>query len=398
MGLRRLSKTYLDLKHLTCLLKPLILAGVGGGVAIAIAVAAILSFSASSPATEFQAPDEGSSALDSEIIREPEADAPANDPSTDEVTSFETDDNPIIEPDDTPANNIPDSPSTSSSVAYQLYVEPTSQAFSIVVPRGWSADGKVTSVYGLQASFTAQDPQQTKQIFFQKPRPQSYWIPTWAQPEGSTSHLGAVAYYNFMNADQYVQDILVPEFRQTAQIDLQVVTRSSIAEYNGYSAGVYLLTFPRSGLEDGAMLAFISTTATAAPSGEIALWSASINGIVTPLSEMDEFFPIGLNSLNSLTANPNVVGEFIEGAGTSSSVMASNTDAFLDVLRSSPMSSDVIADSTKYILNMEQVMNPATGQTFTVPLGHRWYDPTDRSILGSNPGNNPSIIELQPVN
>jgi hypothetical protein len=284
-------------------------------------------------------------------------------------------------------------------VGYQLYTEPTNVAFSILVPQGWTANGQISVPLGtLQAAFTAESPDGTKQIFFQKPRPQSYWTPTPFQPEGSSSHLGAVVYHYYKNTDQYVQDILIPDFRQMSGIDLQVVAKNNLLDGYGYSAGAYILTFPRSGLEDGAMLAFVTTYGVPGPSGDIAIWFATIDAIVTPKSELAAFSEVGINSLMTMTANPQVVGEYIEGAGRSSSVMAENTDAFLNVLRSSPMSSDVIADPSQYILGVEQVMNPSTSEKFTVPIGLRWYDPTTQTFYESNPGDNPSIIELQPVN
>jgi len=181
-------------------------------------------------------------------------------------------------------------------------------------------------------------------------------------------------------------------------IDLQLVAKNNLLDSYGYSAGVCILTFPRSGLEDGAMLAFVTTYGVSGLSGDIAVWFATIDAIVTPKSELAAFSEVGINSLMTMTANPQVVRGFIEGAGRSSSVMAANTDTFLDVLRSSPVSSDVIADTSEYIVGVEQVMNPSTGETFTVPIGVRWYDPTTQTFYENNPGDNPSIIKLQPVN
>jgi hypothetical protein len=284
-------------------------------------------------------------------------------------------------------------------VAYRRYVEPNERAFTMLVPDGWQADGRISyPLGGLQVSFQGFSPDKTKAIFFEKPRPIVYQHPFFFGQQGSWHVPGVSMYYPFRTTDQYISEILMPEYRQVFGQDLKLVNRINLTNSPASSAGMYLFTFTRSGI-NFALFAALGTSGMAIPSGAIATWTAMIDGIVAPRSEFEGFFQTGWNSLASLQANPRFVGNYENMARENKvapvrTALAGLSDLFFDSLHSGQQS-EARLDS-KFQAYSEATLGAHdevddTGNSYYVPNHHEYwfYDASTGKLAGNDTGENP---------
>jgi hypothetical protein len=284
-------------------------------------------------------------------------------------------------------------------VEYQRYTEPREQAFTILIPHGWRADGRVSyPLGGLQVSFQGFSPDGTMAIFFEKPRPVVYQHPFFFGQQGSWHVHGVSMYYPFRNADQYVTEILIPEYKQVFAPDLNLVNRINLTNTQNSSAGMYLFTFRRDNV-DFALFVALGTSGVIIPTGVIATWNAMIDGIVAPRSEFESFFQTGLDSLASVQANQRFVGNY-ENLARQTKVAPVRTalgglsDSFFDALHFGQQNEARL--DARYQSYSEATLGTHSevdenGNSFDVRNDSEYWfhDPSTGELRGNNTGENP---------
>ena len=268
-----------------------------------------------------------------------------------------------------------------------------------MVPHGWRADGRVSyPLGGLQVSFQGFSPDNTKAIFFEKPRPVVYQHPFFFGQQGSWHVQGVSMYYPFRNADQYVGEILVPEYKQVFASDLNLVNRINLTNTQNSSAGMYLFTFRRDNI-DFALFVALGTAGIVIPTGVIATWNATIDGIVAPRSEFEAFFQTGCDSLASVQANQRFVGNYEKIARTNrvapvKTALGGLSDKFFEALHSGQqgearLDAKFQAYSEATLGAHEEVDDSGSSFSVSNDYNYWFYDPSTGQLRGNNTGENP---------
>jgi hypothetical protein len=278
-------------------------------------------------------------------------------------------------------------------VIYQVHTEPSEQAFSILVPEGWSASSGVglSADSTVQTVFQASSPDGQSTIGFQRPRPFSYLAPVGVYTqEGQIAFAGSMLVYNYRTAEVYVPDILIPEL-QRLYPDIQLVKETLIPAEQGFSAGFFEFAYSNDGTNY--TMQAVVTTYGAPVSGQLLIWDADLLAVTAPTEEFDsDYAEMAWNALGSMTANPTFVQNYIQEAGRSSAFLSqSYSDSFFSSLHSIQQSQNNLdagfqglSDAT---LGVHQVTDP-NGTTYTVPNSHNsWYVGLSTGhFYGSNTG------------
>lgn len=164
------------------------------------------------------------------------------------------------------------------------------------------------------------------------------------------------------------------------------------------SAGIYLFTFTRNGI-DFVLFIALGTSGMAIPSGVIATWNSMVDGIVAPRTEFEGFFQTGWNSLASVQANQRFVGNYESKARRNSvapvrAALSGLGDSFFSALHS-------VQQSERRLDSSFQAYSEATlgahdevdesGNSFYVPNSHEYwfYDSSTEALYGNDTGENP---------
>jgi hypothetical protein len=378
--------------------RPILIIGIGAAVAIGVVVAIVASLSANS------AVDTGSGAQagGNDPVTATEMQVPGQKDEENEGNSVpESGGEP---PSDAVAPSSPAQPADQDAAVYQVYTEPTERAFTILIPVGWKAESQVSVPLGaLTVGFAAQSPDLSAGIQFENPRQMRYSYPADGR-EGVVTYGGFMTQYFYRTADQYVADILIPEYRQSLSPDLQLVRQTILASYPGVSAGFFEFSFSRDGIPYTTQ-AYISTAGTVLPSGEVSEWSVNISAVAATTDQFDEFAETGWNLLGTKTANPDFVMRYISNAGSSSDALSdSYNESFFSALHSIQQSQSGL-DATfqglsEATLGVHQETD-ASGNTYTVTNEYdSWYvGSSTGNLYGSNtaepPQTDENVVALQ---
>jgi hypothetical protein len=372
-------------------LKTILLAAIGGIIAIAAGVGIALSGAFSPQSTE------NVDAVGTAPEFEPESTEPEVIQGGQEEPTFEEDQFSQDESSDQPS---PEASVNSNIVIYQLHTEPSENAFSIMIPADWSisSSGVGTSADNtVQTIFQATSPDGQSTVGFQRPRPYSYLAPIGVyQQEGQIAYAGSFQVYNYRTADVYVPEILIPEL-QVPFPDIELVNQIIAPSEPGFSAGFFELSYSMDGTPY--TMQVLVTTYGTPYSGQLPIWDADLLAVTAPTEEFNaEYAELAWNSLGSMRADSTFVQKYTQGLGRSSAFLSeSYNESFFSALRSIQQSQDNLDAGfqglSEATLGVHDVTDP-NGNRYSVPNSHsNWYRGVNSGLFYGSDTGMPSVQE-----
>ncbi|MGI0019452.1 MAG: hypothetical protein ACREAY_03165 [Nitrososphaera sp.] len=276
---------------------------------------------------------------------------------------------------------------TGTFVAYQFYREPSEGAFTMLIPAGWQAQAFVNRPLGIPAvAMTAASPDATQGIAIEMPRGIRYVTPV-SGPEGSWYQQGATINLTYRTADQYVQEIYIPELQEKLSSDIQLMNSGKIPESipqtaTAGSAGEYLFSYTTKEGQSNRLYVGLQTAGYPGPSGDIATWEVTLIAVAGPEDKFTDVIRVALNSILTFRADERWVLAEIERMGGQATDMARSNDEIRE--KSSAMFSE-------YIRGTHEERDPATGETITVPSidNYYWKEKNTGEIIGTPTNDSP---------
>jgi hypothetical protein len=303
-----------------------------------------------------------------------------------------------------------------SGVSYfTRWNDPTENAFTVLIPKGWtvhpylgSNSGVIRSLNGLNNAdfiFNVTDPAVRDQIFFANSG--IYYvepIPALGINEGWTNH------YYYRNAADYTREFILP-FLKTKHPDAQIVTIKNVSSFPsqqqqeqqqtpGYmttaASVLFSYTSSNSNSSNGGeqYLAGVGVITGGVPGAGLnpGVWSVEVFGASAPKSEFHNVSNLAQMVFLSPKINKEWAIAEIHGREARSNIISNEQQAIENIINQhtpSGMDSKLSQAWSDTILGSSDWVSK-TGEHYNLPndFGHYWIDPS-QNIAASNTDTSP---------
>jgi len=264
-------------------------------------------------------------------------------------------------------------------VQMETWIDPTEEAFTIDVPKGWivSSDSGITRPY-LDAAVKIVVSKDEMGISIEQLHPPLYYTPNWVldlsgYPEGSFYMGGLVLSYH--NARQYIEDILADELGLGAFID--ITDRSDIVSNVYRAPWIKEKTAAEATFENGLVHKVLVGDEYYELAG-IGMWAVSMIHYWSPEDDLELVAKIANEMLLSFKLNETWARNEQIQVALRTGIITQTGDEIANIVKSTFEYRDRVMDETSKkfsnaILGVEDVYDPETGEHWTVPSGASSY-------------------------